>query len=266
MGTVPAPPAPNRSESLLETPSAPGDGAVYRRLARLAGWVMRRITDEVWDDAAQLPRTGGVLIVSNHVSYADVIALGRYLIWSGRWPRYLGKAELWKVPVVGWLATQCGQIPVIRGTHQAKDSLKPARDALERGECVAIYPEGGRTHDPDMWPQSARTGTARLALDTGVPVIPTAHWGTHGIMPGRRLRWPRIWPPTRIEIVMGDPVDLSDLAGRTDTRAAREATERIMAAVTALVEGLRGEQAPHEVWDARKGQRVPRRPSDPLEA
>ena len=62
-----------------------------------------------------------------------------------------------------------------------------------------------------------------------------------------------------ITIVMGDPVDLSDLAGRTDTRAAREATERIMDAVTALVQGLRGEQAPHEIWDPRRRERVPRR-------
>lgn len=258
MGRVPASADPNRSALVLRTPSAPGDGPVYRRLARFVGWVLRNTTDEVWDDAAQLPPTGGVLIVSNHVSYADVIALGRYLIWSGRWPRYLGKAELWKVPVVGWLASQCGQIPVIRGTHQAKDSLKPAREALARGECVAIYPEGGRTHDPEMWPQASRTGTARLALETGVPVIPTAHWGTHAIMPGRKLTWPRIWPTPRIRVVMGDPVDLSDLEGRSDTRAAREATDRIMAAVTALVEDLRGERAPDEVWDPRKSRRVPR--------
>ena len=178
------------------------------------------------------------------------------MIWSGRWPRYLGKAELWSTPVVGWFARKCGQIPVLRNTAQARDALAPAQAALERGECVGIYPEGGRTRDPDLWPMTARTGVARLALSTGVPVIPTANWGTHLIMPGRRLTWPRLWPRKTIRVVMGDPVPLSDLYGRTDVEAMRIATDRIMDAVTILVEGLRGETRPAGVWDPRKGERV----------
>lgn len=248
----------NRSQLPLRTPSAPGEGPVYRRLASFAGRVLRATSKEVWDDAAALPATGGMLLVSNHVSYADVVAVGRYVIWSGRWPRYLGKAELWKVPVIGWLARSCHQIPVLRNTAQARDALAPAQAALERGECVGIYPEGGRTRDPDLWPQTARTGVARLALATGVPVIPTANWGTHQIMPGRRLTWPRLWPRKTIHVVMGEPVDLADLHGRTDVEAMRIATERIMDAVTALVEGLRGERRPDGVWDARREKRVPR--------
>ncbi len=251
--------ATNRSQERLRTPSAPGEGPVYRRLAQFAGLVLRAISKEVWDDASHLPREGGMLLVSNHVSYADVIAVGRYIIWSGRWPRYLGKAELWKTPVVGWFARKCHQIPVLRNTAQARDALAPAQAALERGECVGIYPEGGRTRDPDLWPQTARTGVARLALATGVPVIPTANWGTHQIMPGRRLTWPRLWPRKTIHVVMGEPVDLADLHGRTDVEAMRIATERIMDAVTTLVEDLRGERRPVGVWDPRKNERVPRR-------
>lgn len=246
----------NRSQQPLRTPSAPGDGPVYRRLAAFAGVVLRATSREVWDDAAALPATGGMLLVSNHVSYADVLAVGRYVIWSGRWPRYLGKAELWSTPVVGWFARKCGQIPVLRNTAQARDALAPAQAALERGECVGIYPEGGRTRDPDLWPMTARTGVARLALSTGVPVIPTANWGTHLIMPGRRLTWPRLWPRKTIRVVMGDPVPLSDLYGRTDVEAMRIATDRIMDAVTTLLEGLRGETRPAGVWDPRKGERV----------
>lgn len=254
MGTALA----NRSRKPLRAPSAPGDGPVYRRLAAFAGFVLRATIDEVWDGAEQLPATGGVLVVSNHVSYLDVLAVGRYLIWSGRWPRYLGKAELWQTPVVGWFARKCGQIPVLRGTAQAKDSLGPAKAALERGECVGIYPEGGRTRDPDLWPMTARTGVARLALDTGVPVIPTANWGTHLVMPGRKLGIPRIFPRKTVRIVMGDPVDLSDLVGRTDARSAREATDRIMAAVTALVAGLRDEPEPDVVWNPQTKAHQPR--------
>ena len=249
---------PNRSQQPLRTPSAPGDGPVYRSLAAGAGYVMRAVSKEVWDDAAALPSSGGMILVSNHVSYADVIAMGRYVIWSGRWPRYLGKAELWSMPVVGWFARKCRQIPVLRDSAQARDALAPAQAALERGECIGIYPEGGRTRDPDLWPMTARTGVARLALATGVPVIPTANWGTHRIMPGRKLTVPRLLPRKRVEVVMGEPVDLADLVGRTDVEAMRAATERIMDAVTTLVEQLRGEKRPDGVWDPRKGERVPR--------
>lgn len=249
----------NRSAQALRTPRAPGDGRVYRGLARLVGWALRTISDEEWDDARQLPPTGGVIVVSNHISYLDVLAVGRYLIWSGRWPRYLGKSELWKVPVVSWFARQCNQIPVVRGTRQAKDSLGHARAALEAGECIGIYPEGGRTQDPLLWPQTARTGVGRLALETGVTVVPTANWGTHEVTPSRGLTWPRMWPRKKVRVVMGDPIDLSDLVGRTDVAAAREATERIMTSVTALVEGLRGEQAAPEIWNPQLGRRVARR-------
>jgi len=249
----------NRSQRALTTPSAPGNSPVYRRLARLVGLVFRLASREVWDDASALPAEGGVIAVSNHLSYADPLAVGRYLIWSGRWPRYLGKAELWTMPVVGWFARACGQIPVYRNSVRAKDALSAAEAALAAGECIAIYPEGGRSRDPEKWPQTARSGVGRLALISGVPVIPIANWGLqHLLSPSGHAKdgW---WRRPRIEVIMGDPVDLSDLAGRRDAEAAKLATERIMAAVTALVEQLRGEPAPETMWDPRKKTRVPRR-------
>lgn len=236
-----------------------GGEPTYRRLAAFAGFVFRHATREEWDDAAALPATGGVLVVSNHTSFVDAVAMGRYLIWYGRWPRFLGKAELWTMPGIKWLARECRQIPVHRGTSRARDSLTDATAALEAGECVGIYPEGGRTQDPELWPQRHRSGAARLALSTGHPIVPMAMWGTHDVMPGRALTFPRVFPPRTIRIVMGDPVDLSDLQGRAgDPAAVAEAGRRIMAAITTLVEELRGEDAPAEVWDARKGQRVAR--------
>lgn len=234
---------------------AVGGERVYRALGAFVGFIFRHGTREEWGNADALPRTGGVLVVGNHVSYVDPLAAGRYLIWNGRWPRFLGKAELWRVPVMGWLARECRQIPVLRGTDRARDSLAAARTALDAGECVAIYPEGGRTRDPDLWPQAHRTGAARLALATGHPVVPVAVWGTQDVMPGRRLTWPR--PGRRIRVEMGNPIDLADLVGREDEPAAvAEAGRRIMAAITALVEELRGERAPEGVWDPRRGERV----------
>ncbi|MFT3874857.1 MAG: lysophospholipid acyltransferase family protein [Propioniciclava sp.] len=248
----------NRSQSHPATPSAPGDSGVYRGLARVAGFAYRVLSDEIWDDAAALPADGGVIVVSNHLSYADPVAVGRYLIWSGRWPRYLGKSELWKLPVIGWLARSCRQIPVFRDSARAKDALSAAEAALAAGECVAIYPEGGRSRDPEQWPQASRTGVGRLALTTGVPVIPVANWGAQYLIAPKARASVGLRRP-RIEVIMGEPVDLSDLAGRHDARAAREATDRIMAAVTELVEQLRGEKAPDTMWDQRRQERVPRR-------
>ena len=260
--------ASDRSRTPLRTRTPAGEPATYRHLAQVVRVALRLFTREEWDAAAQLPPAGQpVIVAANHVSYVDVVAVGRYLIWSGRWPRYLGKAELWKVFPIGWLGRRCRQIPVERNSVRAKDALVHARAALERGECIVIYPEGGRTHDPDLWPQQGRTGVARLALATGAPVIPVAHWGTHRVMPGRTLTFPR--PGQRIQIVMGDPVPLGDLAGRDEDAAAlREATTRIMDAVTTLVEQLRGERRPGAVWDPRVGARVPRTapPTAPSEA
>lgn len=253
--------ATSRSQLRLATPTPSGEKPTYRHLAQIVGAAMRAAVDELWDDAVAVPPSGGVLIVSNHVSYADVLAVGRYLIWSGRWPRYLGKAELWRLPLIGWLAQRCRQIPVERGTDRAKDALITARQALISGECVAIYPEGGRTYDPDLWPQRARTGAARLALDTGVPVIPVVQWGSHRVMPGRRMTFPRLWPRRTIQVVSGAPVDLADLGERPrNTEVLQIATARIMEAITVLVEELRGQPRPAEgVWEPQEGRRVPDR-------
>ncbi len=230
----------------------------YRRLARFAGWLLRRITDQDWDGAEHLPRTGGAILVSNHISYADPPALAQYLIWHGRWPRALGKSDLWKVPVIGRLARATGQIPVERGTERARDALIHAQEALEAGELIIVYPEGTITADPDTWPMTARPGAARLALKTGYPVIPVGQWGANFIMPGKRPGWPRLWPRRTLIFRCGAPVDLSDLAGRTDSEAVVAAGARIMDAVTALVAQIRRADPPENVYDIRVGARVPR--------
>ncbi len=233
-----------------------GGERTYRGLASFVGWVFRHATVEEWDDATQLPKVGGVIVISNHVSYVDPVAVGRYLIWHGRWPRLLGKAELWKMPVIGWLARGCRQIPVHRGTANASNALDAATEALDRGECVMLYPEGTRTRDPELWPMLPRTGAARLALSTGAPVIPVASWGTHDVMPGRKLTWPRVFPRRRIRVIMGDPVDLSKWEGRADdSDAVRASSRSLMDAVTALVSELRGEEPPAGMWDSRVGHR-----------
>lgn len=257
-GSVPEPAAAPSPRTPLSQANPTPVQPTYRRLARFAGWLLRLLTDQDWDDAANLPRAGGVILVSNHISNFDPPALAQYLIWRGRWPRALGKSDLWKVPVIGWLAQRTGQIPVERGTERARDALVHAEEALAAGELIVIYPEGTITADPDTWPMTARPGAARLALKTGYPVIPVGQWGAHLVMPGKKPVWPRFRPRRTMVFRTGAPVDLSDLAGRTDSEAVAAAGVRIMAAVTALVAQIRQIDPPEDVYDIRVGARVPR--------
>lgn len=224
------------------------------------------LTRRQWEDGHKIPRhgDGGVLVVSNHLSNYDTIAVGEFLIYQGRWPRYMGKEEIWKVPVVGWFATQCRQIPVRRNTPQAKDALIHAREALLAGDLVALYPEGTITHDPDGWPMTGRRGVAHLALETGVPVIPVAVHGSDAVLGGRYLKLPRPWRGrAHVTVRAGEPIDLSDFASadESDKETLEAAVARIMDTLTEMVEDLRGEQAPALRWDMRQDKRVGQRSS-----
>lgn len=230
-------------------------GVWFRLVVALAKPLLVLFTRRDWRGREHLPRSGGVLVAANHISHADPLLLGHFVYESRRLPRYLAKVELFGVPVLGRVLAGAGQIPVHRRTADAALALKDAVAALEAGECVMIYPEGTLTRDPDLWPMSARTGVARLALATGVPVVPVAHWGAHQILPpyARRLR---LIPPRRSQVLAGPPVDLSPWEGRAQTaEVLREVTEAVMSAVRRQLGELRGETPPEQVWDARRDPR-----------
>ena len=122
---------------------------------------------------------------------------------------------------------------------------------------MIVYPEGTLTRDPDLWPMRGKSGAVRLALAGRIPLIPMAQWGTQNIM-GRYQKGLSLWPPRkRIDVVIGDPVDISDLYDRAGENAALvEATDRLMTAITALLEEVRGEKAPAQRWNpAEHGQK-----------
>ena len=134
--------------------------------------------------------------------------------------------------------------------------LKEAETALAAGAAVIIYPESTATRDPDLWPMVAKTGVARLALTTGAPVIPVAHWGTQDILPYGSKKV-RLFPRKTVRTVAGPPVDLSQWAGqKTSAKALRAATIAIMADVTALVAQLRGEEPPAVPYDPSLASRT----------
>ncbi|MEU4656345.1 lysophospholipid acyltransferase family protein [Streptomyces sp. NPDC023723] len=198
-----------------------------------------------WRGAHNLPRESGYITAINHTSYLDPLAYGHFQYNNGLPPRFLIKSSLFDVPVLGGILRATGQIPVERGSHRAADALHAAVEALERGRCVAIYPEGTLNATADLWPGRAKTGTARLALTTGAPVVPVAQWGAHEIVPpdGRSRRRFRPFPRTALIVAAGPPVDLSDLYGAELTvPVLREASARIMAAITDLLVEVRGEE------------------------
>jgi 1-acyl-sn-glycerol-3-phosphate acyltransferase len=219
--------------------------------------VMTIIGRRDWRGSDKLPATGAVLIVANHVSRFDPIALGDFIIWSGRWPRFLAKEGLFRHKLSGWLLRATESVPVDRASPRAVDALGPAAAKLAEGQAITIFPEGTESRDPELWPMVARTGAARLALATGVPVVPIAQWGAQRILPpvpGIRRRFIR----QPLQFVCGDPIDLTEFEGRELTREVLElATTRIMDTLTDMVADLRQERPPAGRFDRRAHDRVP---------
>jgi 1-acyl-sn-glycerol-3-phosphate acyltransferase len=223
-------------------------------VARIVRPTLFATTRATWRGAENLPHDRGFVVAANHVTMVDPLTTAHFLYDNGFAPRILAKESLFRVPLVGAVLRGTGQVPVHRGTSRAADSLRSAEQAIVDGECVVVFPEGTLTREPDMWPMAARTGVARLALATRAPVIPLAHWGTHRLL-DRYGKLPRPFPRKPVTVVAGPPVDLADLYDRPlDAATLREATERVMDAITALLEEIRGEKAPAERYVWRKGE------------
>lgn len=251
MGDQPSGPDRTVLRPLAQANTEPG-GQTIATVIRLLHAVVKPLTRRDWRDQDKLPATGGVIVVANHISYVDPLALGQFVAFSGRWPRFMAKASIFTVPVIGRIIAACGQIPVRRGSQQSADALAQARTALAAGRAVVVYPEGTITLDPDLWPMRGKTGAARLALQTGAPVVPIGQWGAQEVMHGKKLHLPRLLPRKTLRLAAGDPVPLDDLRAQPVTAATlAEATDRIMAAITALVAELRGEPAPAVRFDPR---------------
>ncbi len=198
------------------------------------------------------PADGGFVIALNHLSHIDPLTSALLVYDHGRIPRYLAKSGLFNNKALGFFLRSAGQIPVYRETATAAGAYSAAVDAVRRGQCVIIYPEATITRDPDLWPMRGKSGAARIALETGCPVIPIGQWGAQEILPPYTKR-PFLFPRKKIVARVGPPVELSDLAAWTPRPRVffAEATDRILAAITHEVEQIRGRQAPEERYDMR---------------
>jgi putative phosphoserine phosphatase/1-acylglycerol-3-phosphate O-acyltransferase len=177
-----------------------------------------------------IPRSGAAIVVFNHRSYFDGTVLLAALAPGGRSFRFLGKKEVFDVPVFGAIPRLMGGIRVERGTG-ADEPLQEAIAALRAGEAVWLAPEGTIPRGPAFFDPvlKGRWGAAKLAHATRAPVIPVGLWGTEKVWP-RNARLPRfdVARPPRVRVRVGPPVEL----GYRDLGAD---TEKIMSAISALL-------------------------------
>ncbi|MET9296960.1 lysophospholipid acyltransferase family protein [Streptomyces sp. NPDC003077] len=229
-------------------------GFWYRLAAVLCKPPLLVLFKRDWQGMEHIPADGGFITAVNHNSYLDPLSYAHYQYNTGRVPRFLAKAGLFKGGFVGLVMRGTGQIPVYRESTDAAVAFRAAVDAINKGECVAFYPEGTLTRDPDMWPMQGKTGAARVALLTKAPVIPVAQWGANEAMPPyAKEKKLRLFPRKTLRVKAGPPVDLSAYYGKEPTaETLRAVTETIMAAITDLLAEVRGEPAPAEPYDHKK--------------
>jgi 1-acyl-sn-glycerol-3-phosphate acyltransferase len=209
------------------------------------------------EGAHRIPVRGPVIVASNHVSYLDPLVIAYLANRRQRRVRFLTKAELFEKRGLGPLLRQVNQIPVQRLSATAADSLEHADAALERGELVAVFPEG--TISLDLEPMAGKSGTARLAATTGVAVTPVGLWGAHRILfKGRKPVWR--WGVAE-SVVVGAPQRI----GPDDD--VRTATDRVMSAIVECVRRAREiypqrPRAGEDGWWVRSPATAKLRPSD----
>nr|WP_218855688.1 lysophospholipid acyltransferase family protein [Nocardioides daedukensis] len=190
------------------------------------GPILRVIFRPTAQDLDNVPETGPAILASNHLSYADWLFMPLTL---SRRVSFVAKAEYFNSPgLKGWFQKHffrgSGQIPIDRsGANAAEGALLSAKQVLARGELFGIYPEGTRSHDGRLY--RGKTGVARLALETGVPVIPVAVIGTDVVAPPGKKFGRIIRPAVRY----GKPLDFSRYEGMENDRyILRSVTDEIM--------------------------------------
>ena len=178
-----------------------------------------------------IPAEGPVILVGNHRSYFDPMVMSMVVAKSGRTIHFLGKKEVFDVPVVGTIAKAMGGIRVDRGTG-SDEPLEEAVEVLQGGGMVGIMPQGTIPRGPAFFDPElkGRWGAARLAKLSGAPVIPVGLWGTERVWP-RSSRLPNLLNVTdapEVTATVGPPVDLKRRSLKADT-------ERIMSAIAELL-------------------------------
>jgi 1-acyl-sn-glycerol-3-phosphate acyltransferase len=199
---------------------------VYNLCAALSWPVLHGLFRLDSQGVERIPAEGGFVLAANHVSNFDPFPLGMPL-WPKRQLFFMAKVELFKPPLAQIL-TAGGAFPVRRGERDM-EAFERAVEICRRGDVVAMFPEGTRQTKGlrKRFQPRPRTGSARIAMTAGVPLVPAAIKGTDRLARLEKLR-----------VAYGDPVPVDDLADEPPVQAYHEATERLMASIAALRESL----------------------------
>jgi 1-acyl-sn-glycerol-3-phosphate acyltransferase len=174
---------------------------VYRPVIATALTLFRALDLKMTIEGADnIPRTGGAVVASNHISYLDFIIVGAAGLPSKRLTRFMAKQEIFGHWAAGPLMRGMRHISVDRAAGAG--AFKSALDDLKAGEVVGIFPEA--TISLSFTVKQLKNGAARLAIDAGVPLIPMATWGGQRIWTKRRK--PKLVRHVRVNVVVGEPI------------------------------------------------------------
>ncbi|HEU5369868.1 MAG TPA: lysophospholipid acyltransferase family protein [Ktedonobacterales bacterium] len=182
-----------------------------------------------------VPRTGPVILVSNHLNWTDIPMIGLRVM---RRTHFMAKSELFQKAPLKWLVIGLGAFPVRRGEAD-RQAIKQAEEVLKAGQVLVIFPEGTRSRSRKM--KAGLAGVALIALRSGAPVVPVGIYGSEKFKP-----W-HIWPfRTSITLTYGEPFILTREGQRGHTNL-QEQLDSIMRRIAALVppeyRGIYGEDA-----------------------
>jgi 1-acyl-sn-glycerol-3-phosphate acyltransferase len=169
------------------------------------------------------------VVVSNHESFADILLVS-HLPWEMKW---LSKAELFRIPIMGWMMQLAGDVPVKRGFGpSAVEAMARCREILARKVSVMIFPEGTRSPTAELLP--FKDGAFRLAVEAGVPILPLAVSGTRSALPKHDWRFGRSAATVRVL----EPIETAGLT----VEQVPELRERIRGMIVAARDELRAER------------------------
>lgn len=233
-----------------------GCAVVLRASCRIRAWGLERV-----------PAEGPFILAATHVTQFDVFIPMIAVFQMGRRPRFMAKAELTPVPLVGHWLRQVGMQPVPRHAGEARRIERESVRILTSGRPLTIWPEGTVSRDPLKWPMSLKPGVGFIALESSrqlgyqVPIFPCVTWGAASI----NHRWP--WPKKNVVMCFDEALDYSDLLADAEMwgdeppqTAVTELIMRLRDRMEAVMAVIRGEQPPREgLWDYRTMTRRPRR-------
>jgi 1-acyl-sn-glycerol-3-phosphate acyltransferase len=200
-------------------------GWIYEAVRMLLTPVATIIFRERAIGTANVPASGPAILAPNHFSNMDHFFAGAYL---RRKMQFMAKSQLFGNPILNYIFRVGGVFPVRRG-HNDDEAFITAHAILDRGNCVLMYCEGGRSRTGKLG--EARPGVGRLALESGVPVVPVAIHGSQGVRRWRKLQFPKV------TVQYGEPITF-DVVAEPSREQQLEAAERVFASVKEMYEAI----------------------------